>query len=58
MTEVCVRLHWQSLGFVTLEDGKLAFPVPPAKPGVYRFDLPSRDASARSYIGQTEGLPR
>ena len=58
MTDVCVRLRWQPLGLVTVEAGKLVFPSPPAKPGVYRFALPARVDRARSYIGQTDGLPR
>lgn len=53
-----MRFAWRPIGAVTLDaGGRLIFPKPPRRPGVYRFLL--ERAERRSvYIGETDDLER
>ena len=55
---VSVEFQWQGLGSVQRdEQGLLAFPAAPRRPGLYRFRLCS-NGDDRHYIGETDELRR
>ena len=58
MTSVSVEFQWQRLGSVQRdEQGLLAFPAAPRRPGLYRFRL-CGNGNDRHYIGETDELRR
>jgi hypothetical protein len=48
---VAVEFWWRAIGAITVERGKLRFPIAPEAPGIYRFDL-----GDRVYIGEADRL--
>ena len=56
--DCCLRLEWAPLGRVLLDAvGKLVFPTPPRKPGLYRFRIRAANAEER-YVGEADDLRR
>jgi hypothetical protein len=55
---VVVEFDWEEFGQVgLLPTGRLAIPIVPAKPGIYRFRVMG-DAGTEVYIGETDNLRR
>lgn len=50
---VAVEFSWREIEAITVEGGKLRFPVVPEAPDIYRFDL-----GDRVYIGEADRLRR
>lgn len=50
---VAVEFSWREIGAITVEGGKLRFPIAPEAPGIDRFDL-----GDRVYIGEADRLRR
>lgn len=54
----CLRLEWAPLGRVLVDaGGKLLFPIPPSKPGLYRFPIRAAGSEER-YVGEADDLRR
>jgi len=57
--DVRVVLEWHPAGRITVDSlGRLAFPVLPDSPGLYRFTWDDKICGHRTYIGETDNLWR
>ncbi len=54
-----LRVEWEVIGSATLDsNGKLGFPKPPSKAGLYQFRIERTDGSVSRYVGESDNLIR